>query len=258
MCSSDLLPTDRQSHFWIKYTQGLYSVYERIRDKYPDVLIQACSSGGGRVDYGAMKYNQEIWTSDNTDARSRILIQYGTNMIYPALVTGSHVSAVPNHQTGNVTPLKFRLDMAMSGRFGMELQPKDLSEEEKEFARVAIENYKGIRDLVMEGDLYRIISPYEGKGLYALMYVSKEKTRAVVFDYCFEYQGRTGNSQLIKLRGLDPSKRYKLSELNVKKSVFWGDNKIFSGEYLINEGINPKLEKMYQSALFILEEVDPE
>ena len=255
---SSFLPTDRQSHFWIKYTQGLYSVYERIRDKYPDVLIQACSSGGGRVDYGAMKYNQEIWTSDNTDARSRILIQYGTNMIYPALVTGSHVSAVPNHQTGNVTPLKFRLDMAMSGRFGMELQPKDLSEEEKEFARVAIENYKGIRDLVMEGDLYRIISPYEGKGLYALMYVSKEKTRAVVFDYCFEYQGRTGNSQLIKLRGLDPSKRYKLSELNVKKSVFWGDNKIFSGEYLINEGINPKLEKMYQSALFILEEVDPE
>lgn len=255
---SSFLPADRQSHFWIKYTQGLYNVYERIRDKYPDVLIQACSSGGGRVDYGAMKYNQEIWTSDNTDARSRIFIQYGTNMIYPALVTGSHVSAVPNHQSGNVTPLKFRFDMAMSGRFGMELQPKDLSEEEKEFARIAIENYKGIRDLIMEGDLYRIISPYEGKGLYALMYVSKDKERAVVFDYCFEYQGRTGNSQLIKLRGLDPSKRYRLSELNVKKSVFWGDNKIFSGEYLINEGINPKLEKMYQSAIFILEEINRE
>ena len=250
------LPEDKQSHFWIKYTQGLYSVYERIRAKYPDVLIQACSSGGGRMDYGALKYHQEVWTSDNTDARSRIFIQYGTNMIYPALVTGSHVSAVPNHQTGNVTPLKFRFDMAMSGRFGMELQPKDLSEKEKEFAKVAIENYKGIRDIVMEGDLYRIISPYEGKGLYAIMYVSKDKKRAVVFDYCFEYRGRTGNSKAVKLYGLDPTRQYRITELNVEKSTFWGNNQLFKGEYLINEGINPKLEKMYESALFLLEEVE--
>ncbi len=144
----------------------------------------------------------------------------------------------------------------MSGRFGMELQPKDLSNEEKAFARVAIENYKGIRDIVMEGDLYRIISPYEGKGLYAIMYVSKDKGRAVVFDYCFEYQGRTHNSQLLRLYGLDPSRQYRVSELNVEKSVFWGNDKAFSGEYLINEGINPKLEKMYESAIFLLEEVD--
>lgn len=253
---STFLPPGKQSHFWIKYIQGLYSVYERIRIKYPKVLIQACSSGGGRVDYGALKYHQEVWTSDNTDARSRIFIQYGTNMIYPALVTGSHVSAVPNHQTGNVTPLKFRFDMAMSGRFGMELQPKDLSDKEKEFAKVAIANYKGIRDIVMEGDLYRIISPYEGKGLYAIMYVSKDKKRAVVFDYCFEYQGRTRNSQLIKLYGLDPSKRYRVSELNVEKSNFWGNNRVFGGDYLIHEGINPKLEKMYESAVFLLEEAN--
>lgn len=253
---SAFLPADRQSHFWIKYTQGLYSVYERIRAKYPDVLIQACSSGGGRVDYGAMKYHQEVWTSDNTDARSRIFIQYGTNMIYPALVTGSHVSAVPNHQTGNITLLKFRFDMAMSGRFGMELQPKDLSKEEKEFAKAAIENYKQIRDIVMKGDLFRIISPYEGKGLYAIMYVSKDKKRAVVYDYCFEYQGRTLRSQSIKLNGLDSEKQYKLTELNVDKSNFWGNNKVFSGEYLINEGINPQLEKMYESAVFLLEEVE--
>lgn len=253
---SAFLPADRQSHFWIKYTQGLYSVYERIRAKYPDVLIQACSSGGGRVDYGALKYHQEVWTSDNTDARSRIFIQYGTNMIYPALVTGSHVSAVPNHQSGNVTPLKFRFDMAMSGRFGMELQPKDLSEKEKAFARSAIENYKRIRDIVMDGDMYRIISPYEGKGLYALMYVSKDKKRAVVFDYCFEYQGRTHNSQPVRLQGLDPAKRYRVTELNVEKSGFWGNNKVFSGDYLINEGLNPKLEKIYESAVFLLEAVD--
>ena len=84
---STFLPVDKQSHFWIKYTQGLYNVYERIRAKYPHVIIQACSSGGGRVDYGALKYHQEVWTSDNTEPRSRIFIQYGTNMIYPAVVT---------------------------------------------------------------------------------------------------------------------------------------------------------------------------
>lgn len=253
---SSFLPADKQSHFWIEYIQGLYSVYERIRAKYPHVLIQACSSGGGRVDYGALKYHQEVWTSDNTDARSRIFIQYGTNMIYPALVTGSHVSEVPNHQTGNVTPLKFRFDMAMSGRFGMELQPKNLSEEEKEFAKIAIENYKDIRDIVMKGDLYRLISPYEGKGLYAIMFVSKDKKRAVVFDYCFEYRGRTRRSELLKLHGLDSTKRYMVTELNVKKSSFWGNNKVFSGEYLIHEGVNPRLEKMYESAVLLLESVD--
>lgn len=252
---SAYLPSDRQSHFWIKYTQGLYSVYERIRTKYPDVIIQACSSGGGRVDYGALKFHQEVWTSDNTEPLSRIFIQYGTNMIYPALVTGSHVSATPNHQTGNITPLKFRFDLAMSGRLGMELQPKELTEKEKEFAKVAIQNYKNIRDIVMLGDLYRIISPYEEKGLYSIMYVSKDKKRAVVFDYCFAYQGRTHNSQAIKLNGLDPDKRYKVTELNVEKSNFWGNGKVFSGEYLINEGLNPKLEKLYESAVFSIDEI---
>lgn len=251
---STYLPTDRQSHFWIKYTQGLYSVYERIREKYPQIIIQACSSGGGRIDYGALKYHQEVWTSDNTEPRSRLFIQYGTNLIYPALVTGSHVSAAPNHQTGNITPLKFRFDLAMSGRLGMELQPKDLDDKEKAFAKTAIENYKKIRDIVMQGDLYRIISPYEGKGIYAIMYVSKNKKRAVVFDYCFEYQGRTHNSQAMKLNGLDPEKIYKITELNVEKSNFWGNDKVFNGQYLINDGINPKLEKMYESAIFYLEE----
>lgn len=253
---STYLPTDKQSHFWIQYTQGLYSVYERIRAKYPNVIIQACSSGGGRVDYGALKYHQEVWTSDNTEPRSRIFIQYGTNMIYPAVVTGSHVSTTPNHQTGNVTPLKFRFDLAMSGRLGMELQPKQLSDKEKDFAKIAINNYKKIRDIVTQGDLYRIISPYEGEGLYAIMYVSKDKRRAVVFDYCFEYQGRTGNSKNIKLNGLDANKQYKITELNVDKSNYWGNGKTFTGQYLINEGLNPKLEKMYESAVFYIECID--
>ncbi len=241
----------RQSHFFVEYVQGFYNVMRRLREKYPEVIVQACASGGGRVEYGALEYFNEVWTSDNTEALSRVFIQYGTNLIYPACVTGSHVSAVPNHQTGNVTPLKFRFDVASAGRLGMELQPKDMTDEEREIARTAIESYKEYRDLVFYGDLYRIMSPYGGDH-YALMYVSKDKKRAVVFAYCIRFQGRALIPQL-RLYGLDPAMRYSVRELNVKKSKFWGSGKVFGGDYLINRGINPQLVKIYDSSVFYLE-----
>lgn len=252
---STYLPEKEQSHFWIKYTQGLYHIYEKIREKYPNIIIQSCSSGGGRVDFGIMKYTQEVWVSDNTDPRSRIFIQYGTNMIYPALVSGSHVSASPNHQTNNQTPLKFRFDLAMTGRLGMELQPENMSSEDIKFSKNAILTYKQIRDIIMEGDLYRILSPYNNHGYYALSYISKNKKRAVVFGFCFEFQGRT-ITPLLQLNGLNPYKHYKITELNTEQPTFWGDGLILSGQYLINEGINPKLQKCYDSIVLLLEEID--
>ena len=255
---SDYLSVDKQSHFWIDYTKGLYNVYSRIRSLYPHLLMQACSSGGGRVDYGALKYHQEVWTSDNTDALSRIFIQYGTNMIYPASVTGSHVSATPNHQTGNQTSLKFRFDVAMGGRLGMELQPQALKPSELTFARNAISQYKTlVRPLVFKGDLYRLLSPYEEHGFCAYMYTSKNKSTAVTYVYNLKYQGRTHFPQ-IKLSGLSPQKKYKVKEINTmdEKSVFWGNNQTFSGEYLMNEGMNIKLTQCNSSAVFYLEEVN--
>ena len=246
------LPEEEQSRFWIDYAQGFYRVLERIRAKYPCVLIQACASGGGRVEYGALRYFDEVWTSDNTEALSRTYIQYGTSLIYPAVVCGSHVSAVPNHQTGNITPLKFRFDLAASGRLGMELQPAQMSDAERSFARKAIASYKQYRDLVFSGDLYRIASPYDPDGFYALMYVSKDRKRAVVFAYCIRYQSRTLVPKF-RLRGLDPDLNYRLSELNVSKSRFWGDGKILSGSMLAGEGINPPLSKLYDSGIYYLE-----
>lgn len=239
------------SSFWFDYTQGLYSVYRRIREKYPDVIVQSCASGGGRMDYGALHYCNEAWTSDNTEAVSRVFIQYGTNLIYPAIVCGSHVSAVPNHQTGNVTPLKFRFDVACSGRLGMELQPSDMTGSEKDFARKAIESYKGYRDLVCYGDLYRLGNPYSDD-CYALMYVSPDKSRAVVFAYTLKFMGRT-RRPLFRLSGLDGGKSYRITELNVDKSCFWGHGKVFTGSYLKGHGINPNMEKVYSSAVFYLE-----
>ena len=248
---SAYLPADEQSHFWIDYAQGFYKVMERIRAKYPDVLIQACASGGGRVEYGALKYFDEFWTSDNTEALSRARIQYGTSLFYPAVAMGSHVSAVPNHQTGNVTPIKFRFDMACAGRLGMELQPKQMTDAEKEFARRAIASYKEYRDIVMQGDLYRIGTPYDESGCYGVLYVAKDKRQAVLFAYSLRYQGRSLIPKF-RLDGLDPKTGYTVRELNVDKPRFWFDGKTLSGELLMNAGINPHLSKIYDSAVFIL------
>lgn len=249
---SAYLPAGEQSHFWIDYAQGFYKVMDRIRAKYPDVFIQACSSGGGRMEYGALKYFNEFWTSDNTEARSRAKIQFGTSLFYPATTMGSHVSAVPNHQTANVTPIKFRFDMACAGRLGMELQPKQMTPEEQAFARQAIESYKGYRDIIFEGDLYRIGSPYDDKGYFGVLYVSKDKRRAVVFTYNTEYQSRT-ISPRFRLHGLDASTNYAIRELNVAKPRCWLDGQTLSGAFLSNAGINSPLQKIYESSIFLLE-----
>ena len=213
-----------QDRFFVEYAQGIYNVMRRLRAKYPDTIVQCCSSGGGRVDYGALKYFNEIWTSDNTDAYTRAYIQYATNLVYPACVMASHVSAVPNHQTGNVTPLKFRFDMACSGRLGMELQPRNLSEGERALADRCIRSYKQYRDLVFTGDVYRLASPYDGD-YYALMYVSQDQRRAVVFTYCLKYQNRAVGAHSFRL----------------------------AGDFLMNGGFNPVLLKTFDSAVFYLE-----
>ena len=139
----------------------------------------------------------------------------------------------------------------MSGRLVMELQPKNMSEEEKDFARRAIASYKEFRDIVAEGDLYRLASPYD-KDHSALIYVSKDKKRAVFFAWCIRYQSRTPVVNF-RLDGLDGETRYKVRELNVDKSCWWGNGQSFSGDFLMSQGMNPQLKKIYDSAIFILE-----
>ena len=128
---SKYLPADRQSHLYIEYHRGLRDVIDRIREKYPDVTIQACASGGGRANWGMLPGFDEFWVSDNTDAVQRIFMQWGTSYFFPAIAMASHISASPNHQTRRILPLKFRTDVAMSGRLGMEIQPRDMTDERK-------------------------------------------------------------------------------------------------------------------------------
>ncbi|MBI5381414.1 MAG: alpha-galactosidase [Opitutae bacterium] len=253
------LPADRQSSFWTAYVRGLYSVYAKIRAKYPQIILQVCASGGGRVDFGALAYHHEFWASDNTDALSRLTIQYGTNLIYPPIATAAHVSTSPNHQTGNVTPLKFRFDVAMTGRLGLELQPKDMDAAEQEFARAAIATYKRIRPLLAQGDLYRMHSPYEPGGWVSQMLVAKDRTQAAVFVFSTQAH-RRGVVPTLRLRGLDPAKRYKVTELNrlapaKGAGAFWGNGQTFTGEYLTEIGLEANIGKIYTSAVFLLEAV---
>lgn len=237
--SSPYLPADRQSEIYVRYHQGLHKVLDRLRAKYPDLAIQLCASGGGRADYGLLPWFDEFWTSDNTDALQRIYIQWGDSHFYPAIAQASHVSASPNHQTRREVPIKFRFDVAMSGRLGMEIQPKNMTEAEKEFAKRAIKAYKEIRPVVQFGDQYRLISPYDKGPAAALMYADESKDNAVVFAYRMEYLNGQ-NIPNLRLDGVDPDKNYRIHDLTPAdpKRPSRLDGKVVSGRILKNAGIN--------------------
>lgn len=253
---SSFLKPEFQSNFFIDYVNGLYSIYDRLMIKYPDVIVQACSSGGGRVDFGSMKYHHEFWPSDNTDALSRAFIQWGTNYFYPTMATAAHVSKTPNHQTSRTTPLKMRIDMAMTGRMGVELQPSDLDSVELKLLKESINTYKRIREVIQFGDLYRLASPYEN-GHSSMMYVNQDKTKAVVF--AFSTQNHYKNETLkLSLNGLDPIKKYKLTELNQSNGVISNrsvNNQVFSGDFLMNFGISITLRFQGESIVYELQQV---
>lgn len=230
-------------------------VLRRIREKYPSLVMQSCASGGGRVNYGVLPYYDEFWTSDNTDALQRIYMQWGVSNFYPAVAMASHVSASPNHQTGRNVPLKLRFDVAMSGRLGLELQPSKMTGKEKEFARRAIADYKEIRPIVQQGDLYRLISPYDKTGYASLMYVAPEKDRAVWFVYKLEHFLNMP-SPAFRMAGLDPGKRYRITELNVDGKPVPQDGKTFSGAFLMENGLEFTVGKEYASRVLELKAVE--
>lgn len=236
--ASPYLPKEEQSEIYVRYHQGLVNVLERIRAKYPDVAIQLCASGGGRVNYGLLPYFDEVWVSDNTDAYQRVFIQWGDSHFYPAIVQASHVSASPNHQTGRVLPIKYRFDVAMSGRLGMEIQPKNMKPEELEFAKRAIAAYKEIRPVVQFGDQYRLLSPYENP-VAALMYADEAKNNAAVFAYRLDYlHGQP--VPMLRLDGVDENKNYRIKDLTPQNESrpCYLDGKVVSGRILRNAGIN--------------------
>ena len=234
---SQYLTMNDQSHLFIEYHRGFEKVCQRVRAKYPDLTIQACASGGGRANWGVLPYFDEFWVSDNTDALQRIYMQWGTSYFFPAIAMASHISATPNHTVFRTTALKYRVDVAMSGRLGMEIQPKNMTDDEKELCRKAIAEYKQIRPIVQFGDIYRLVSPYDKQGLASLMYVDEQKSKSVFFWWKTE-SFQNEHLPRVKMAGLDASKNYKIHELNrIDLRPMDVEGKVFSGAYLMNHGL---------------------
>lgn len=260
---SNYLTRDNQSHMYIEYHKGFEKVCQRIREKFPNLVMQACASGGGRANYGYLPYFDEFWVSDNTDALQRIYMQWGTSYFFPSIAMASHISAAPNHQTFRTIPLKYRIDVAMSGRLGMEIQPKNMTEEEKELCRKAIADYKKIRSIVQLGDIYRLISPYDHLGVASLMYTTPEKDKAVFYWWKTEHFVNQHLPRVI-MAGLNPNKKYRISELNrIDNKPLNFEGKIYSGTYLMQNGLEIPYNHIvdyhkqndYSSRILYLEEV---
>ena len=224
-CWSAALPPERQGEVYHRYILGVYSLYERLHQKFPDVLFESCASGGARFDPGMLYYAPQAWTSDDTDAVERLKIQYGSSYVYPVSSMGSHVSAVPNHQTGRITSLKMRADTAFFGTFGYELDLNLLSAEEQEEVCRCTAFMKEHRQLIQYGTFYRLRSPLESSEA-GWMVVSEDKKEAIVGWYHLLHQVNTGSSAL-KLAGLDPDLLYEAEGAG----TFYGDELMQAGLY---------------------------
>ena len=238
------LPANRQREVAHRYILGLYKVLEEITTRFPDVLFESCSGGGGRFDPGMLYYMPQTWTSDNTDAIERLKIQFGTSMVYPNASIGCHVSAVPNHQVDRITPIETRGVVAMSGNFGYELDITKLPESEKEIIKEQVKLYKEIRETIQFGKCYRLSSPFENNDI-AWMFISKDCEEIIV---SFVRTLAKPNPKFISLKlvGLDESSDYEIL----------GENMIVGGDELMNIGLNvPELKGDYQAKMWRLKKV---
>lgn len=188
------------------YVLGVYDFLERLIARYPDLLIEGCCGGGGRFDAGMLYYTPQIWCSDNTDAVDRVRIQYGTSFFYPVAAAASHVSAVPNHQTGRFTSLKTRGIVAMAGTFGYEMNPEALSVDEKEEVKAQVRQYKKYAGLIQNGSYYRLSDPFHDS-CAAWQFVSEDGRSTLLNIVMLESHGNM-EVPYVKLKGLKPELKY--------------------------------------------------
>ncbi|WP_138290009.1 alpha-galactosidase [Clostridium perfringens] len=239
------LTSERQRETAHRYILGLYRVMEEITSRFPNILFESCSGGGGRFDPGMLYYMPQTWTSDDTDAIERLKIQFGTSMVYPPISMGCHVSAVPNHQANRTTPLETRGVSAMAGNFGYELDITKLSEEEKEELKEQISLYKEIRETVQFGTLYRLKSPFNSNEV-AWMMISEDKNEVVV-SYVRQWALVNESFSNLKLTALDKDSEYEII----------GEDIVLSGDELMYIGLNiPELYGDYVSKLWKLKKKD--
>lgn len=239
-----------QTHLYLEYVKGLYNVLEKIRAKYPKIPMMLCSGGGGRVDYAALKYFTEFWPSDNTDPMERIFIQWEYSYFFPAIATSNHVTDWGKQS------LKFKTDVAMMGKLGFDIDIAKLDEKGLKFCQQAILAYNGIKEIVWHGDQYRLSDPWLDD-VASVMYINTHKSTGVIFNYLVNNRYERGSKEPVKLKGLDTAKRYKLLEINLYPDTKSNINSetIYSGEFLMTIGFNPKVNANSKSVILKIEEV---
>lgn len=243
---STYLPQHEQSHLLIDYNNALYRLMDRFAKGYPDVMAMLCAGGSGRIDFGSMQYFHSFWPSDNTDPLGRIKIQWGFGHFFPASTMSAHVTRMGKRH------LKLAIDVALSGAFGIDLALDKATQEERDQIADGVKLYKEtIRPLVMEGELYRLVSPYENP-LAAMSYVSRDKDSAVVYLY----QTEDGKVPAVKLNGLDPEKQYTLTEVSLAKGMQPRiPTQVKSGKELMESGLGNPLSTQFDSAVLQLSAV---
>lgn len=242
---------EKQSHLYIEYVRGLYKVFEKIDQKYPDLPIMLCSSGAGRLDYQALKYFTEFWTSDNTNPEERLRIQWGFSHFFPNKAMAAHVTSWGNQ------PLKFRIDVALMCKLGFDIRVSEFTEPELQLAQQSIKLFKQYENTLLNSDLYRLVSPINNPHC-ALMYVNDAKDESILF--AFDIRPRFAEfTYPVCLRGLDPDSKYFLKEINLipgEYSILSLDQKNYSGDYLMKIGIPIFSSSHTQSHVILLTKVE--
>ncbi len=222
---SSYLDRDSQQELFHRYVLGLYEMQERLVTEFPELLLENCSSGGGRFDAGMLYYSPQIWCSDDTDAVERLVIQEGTALIYPLSAMGAHVSDCPNHMTGRVTPFETRGHVALAGTFGYELDITKIPEKDREMIPGQIEDYRRYNELIREGDYYRIASCRENHKYDCYLVAAKDKSEALM-TFVQVRCVPSFHGKKIKLLGLDSKAVYRLE----------GTEQEYTGEMLMKGG----------------------
>ena len=225
---------DKQGLLYIDHVRGIYNVMKRVKANYPNVPMMLCSGGGARCDYEALKYFTEFWCSDNTDPVERLYIQWGFSQFFPVKAMDAHVTS-----WNKATSIKFRTDVASMCKLGFDIGLKELTADELTYCQTAVANWKRLQNAIMDGDQYRLVSPYEENHM-ALNYVSKDANKAVLFAYDIHPRFQE-KLMAVKLQGLDPDKQYKVEEINLMPAAtsrLEANGKIYSGDYLMKVGLN--------------------
>ena len=225
---------DKQTHLYVDYVNGLYNVLERIKAKYPALRMMLCSGGSGRIDYKALSYFTEFWASDNTNPIDRLYIQYGYSFFYPAKAVCAHVTS-----WNSKASIKFRTDVASMGKLGFDIRFSELAENDQQYIREAVKNWKRLSYVIADGDQYRLFSPYDGPHA-ATQFVSLKGDKSVLFAFDV-HPTASDRTHPVRLEGLDPDANYRIEEINLMpgtRSNLSGNGETFSGRYLMAVGLS--------------------